>query len=94
MGYRIPGAPNHHFDNKAPIFYSAMQKIEWTSGPHGYRAAKNKAMDERFATLFFRTPVPLEERRIHVQPCPQCFARLVLEGGAHDVAAAEGLVYL
>ena len=94
VGVRVPGAPNVDFVNKAPVFYSALQKIAWTIGPRATRAEKSQAMDERFTTMVFHTPVPLAERRSRVGPCPCCFARVMLEAGGVDGEAAQDLVYL
>ena len=92
VGVRVPGAPNVEFASKAPVFYSALKNIEWPFGPQAHRAAKNQAMGERFATMVFNTPVPQAERRSRVEPCPCCFARVVLSEAGDG--AAEDLVYL
>ena len=86
VGIRIPGQQNVSFNNKAPLFYSALQKIA-PPGQPARRASmeyqrKVQAMDERFTIRNWAIPLPLNRRVPDFPQCAKCFASFVLENDA------------
>jgi hypothetical protein len=94
VGVRVPGAKNVSVKNKAPFFYSGLVKIAPVGGTRELRAAKNQAMDERFAMRLFATPIPHGLRLPAFPSCGRCFARFCLTNDAafhaRATAAAPG----
>ena len=86
VGIRIPGQKNVSFNNKAPLFYSALQKIAPPGQPARCASMeyqrKVQAMDERFTIRNWAIPLPLNRRVPDFPQCAMCFASFVLENDA------------
>ena len=83
IGVSVPGDSNVPHNNKAPIFYTSMEKISVRGGSQASRDFKNKAIDERFTTRFWYNALPLIVRMPNFPHCGKCFAAFVLD---NDVA--------
>ena len=84
VGVRIPGEKNRSFNNTAPLFYSALEKISPSHRAISAAAFQRKsiAMAERFTIREWSRPLPMERRVPDFPHCPSCFAAFVLENDA------------
>ena len=81
IGIRLPSAPNVPFNNKAPIFYSALQRITPGRWAEAYDK-KVTAMNDRFTIRDWQISLP-RSRRVHDFPhCATCFASFMLDNDA------------
>ena len=83
VGVRIPGERNVSVNNKAPLFYSALEKIAPNHRmAHAAYTRKSQAMDERFVIRQWSRPLPHARRVADFPQCAPCFARFMLDNDA------------
>ena len=93
VGVRIPGEKNVSVNNKAPMFYSALEKIApHKSMSHAAYTRKSLAMDERFVLREWSRPLPMARRHADFPHCAPCFASFMLDNDAEfHRAASQGV---
>jgi hypothetical protein len=81
IGVRIPGSINSNFNNSAPIFYSALQRI---TPPRWAEAYDKKviAINDRFTVREWSNPLPHHRRQNDFPHCAPCFASFILDNDA------------
>ena len=79
---RSPCSSNIKHENKAPVFYTSMTKIQLLYGRADIVKRKNKAMDERFTIREWNTVLLLHARKPDFPKCAKCFASFVLDNDA------------
>ena len=86
IGIRIPGQKNVSFNNRAPLFYSALEVIAPPAHPARRASAEHQrkvqAMGERFVIRHWSVPLPMNRRVPDFPQCASCVASFVLENDA------------